>query len=91
VVLPYHRELDAARELIDIRLADANETLSRHGLPTFTTDQIWNEVAPAIERLRPHITNTIPILHKAWKKCKTILFEGAKDPSSMWTSALTPL
>lgn len=119
IVLPYHRELDAAREaalgknkigttkrgigptyadkanriglrladmldeatareLIDIRLADANQTLARHDLPTFTVDQIWADVSPAIERLRPHVTNTIPILHDAWKSGQTILFEGAQ-------------
>lgn len=119
VVLPYHRELDAAREtalgknkigttkrgigptyadkanriglrladmlcettareLIETRLAEANTTLKHHGLPTFTVDQIWNEVTPAIERLRPHICNTIPPLNKAWKAGKTILFEGAQ-------------
>ncbi|MFC4993572.1 adenylosuccinate synthase [Rubritalea tangerina] len=119
VVLPYHRELDAAREaalgknkigttkrgigptyadkanriglrladftdeatareLIDIRLQEANETLARHGLPTFTTDQVLDEVRPAIARLLPHVTNVIPTLHKAWKEKKTILFEGAQ-------------
>ena len=119
IVLPYHRELDAAREaalgrnkigttkrgigptyadkanrnglrladmldeevareLIEIRLADANQTLAKHDLPTFTTQQVWESVAPAIERLRPHVTNTIPTLHKAWKDGKTILFEGAQ-------------
>lgn len=69
---------DTARELIDIRLADANINLERHGLPTFTTDQILEAVMPAIERLRPHVTNVIPTLHKAWKEGKTILFEGAQ-------------
>ncbi len=119
VVLPYHCELDAAREaalgenkigttkrgigptyadkanrigirladfldesiarkLIDIRLEEANELLSRHELPTFTTDQILDLVRPAIARLTPHITNVIPTLHKAWKDGKTILFEGAQ-------------
>ncbi|MGJ8673239.1 adenylosuccinate synthase [Rubritalea sp.] len=119
VVLPYHRELDAAREaalgenkigttkrgigptyadkanriglrladfineetarkLIDIRLEEANDTLSRYGLPTFTTDQVLDEVRPAIARLLPHVTNVIPTLHKAWKENKTILFEGAQ-------------
>ena len=119
VVLPYHRELDAAREaalgknkigttkrgigptyadkanriglrladfqdeetareLIDIRLQEANETLTRYGLPTFTTDQVLDEIRPAIARLMPHVTNVIPTLHKAWKEKKTILFEGAQ-------------
>ncbi|MEO1856462.1 MAG: adenylosuccinate synthase [Rubritalea sp.] len=119
VVLPYHRELDAAREaalgknkigttkrgigptyadkanriglrladfhdeetareLIDIRLQEANETLTRYGLPTFTTDEVLDEVRPAIARLLPHVTNVIPTLHKAWKEKKTILFEGAQ-------------
>ena len=119
VVLPYHRELDAAREaalgknkigttkrgigptyadkanriglrladfqdeetareLIDVRLQEANETLTRYGLPTFTTDQVLDEVRPAIARLMPHVTNVIPTLHKAWKEKKTILFEGAQ-------------
>lgn len=119
VVLPYHRELDAAREaalgknkigttkrgigptyadkanriglrladfqneatareLIDTRLVEANETLERYGLPTFTTDQVLDEVRPAIARLLPHVKNVIPMLHKAWKDGKTILFEGAQ-------------
>jgi len=118
VVLPYHRELDAAREaalgenkigttkrgigptyadkanriglrladfqdeetarkLIDIRLEEANELLTRHNLPTFTTDEILDAVRPSIQRLLPHVTNVIPTLHKAWKEGKTILFEGA--------------
>lgn len=119
IVLPYHRELDAAREaalgknkigttkrgigptyadkanrcglrladllcektarqLIDIRLVDANEILERLDLPTFTTDQILDAIRPAIERLRPHIGNTVPVLYKAWKEKQTILFEGAQ-------------
>ena len=69
---------DTARELIDIRLEDANTVLKRYGLPTFTTDSILDLIRPAIERLRPHITNVIPTLHKAWKDGKTILFEGAQ-------------
>jgi len=119
VVLPYHRELDAAREaalgknkigttkrgigptyadkanrcglrlsdmlcektarhLIEVRLNDVNQLLAKHELPTFTADQVLDEVRPAIEKLRPHVTNTIPTLHKAWKDGKTILFEGAQ-------------
>lgn len=72
------RNESTARKLIDIRLEEANELLERHGLPTFTTDQVLDTVRPAIARLMPHVTNVIPTLHKAWKDGKTILFEGAQ-------------
>ncbi|MFD0894348.1 adenylosuccinate synthase [Luteolibacter ambystomatis] len=119
VVLPFHKELDAARELalgdqkigttkrgigptyadkinrcglrmadllnkefttaqIARRLVDANEVLAKHDLPTFTAEQVIAEVYEAFERLRPHVTNTIPALHKAWKDDKVLLFEGAQ-------------
>ncbi|MGE9266777.1 MAG: adenylosuccinate synthase, partial [Verrucomicrobiales bacterium] len=72
------RDWDTARELIDLRLEEANRLLSQHELPTFTTDQVIAEVKEAIERLLPHVTDTIPSLHKAWKDDKMILFEGAQ-------------
>ena len=119
VVLPFHMELDAAREAalgdqkigttkrgigpayadkinrcglrmadlmdrafttaqITRRVAEANEVLARHGLTTFDAGQVIDEVLTAFERLRPHITNTIPILHAAWKSGKSLLFEGAQ-------------
>ncbi|MGC4013703.1 MAG: adenylosuccinate synthase [Luteolibacter sp.] len=119
VVLSFHKELDAARELalgdqkigttkrgigptyadkinrcglrmadllnkefttaqITRRLVDANEVLAKHDLPTFTAEQVIAEVYEAFERLRPHVTNTIPALHKAWKDDKVLLFEGAQ-------------
>jgi adenylosuccinate synthase len=119
VVLPYHRELDAAREaslgkrkigttkrgigptyadkanrcglrladlsnkklaleLITLRLAEANPILASYDLPQFEADEILASVEVAMERLAPHITNTIPVLHKGWKAGKEILFEGAQ-------------
>jgi len=119
VVLPYHRELDAAREmslgdkkigttkrgigptyadkanriglrladfrdpakakeLITIRLEEANRTLAYHDLPTFETEKVFAEVEAAIDRLRPHFANVIPIVHSSWKNKETILFEGAQ-------------
>ena len=119
VVLPFHKELDAAREIalgdqkigttkrgigptyadkvnrcglrvadlmdrefttaqINRRVAEVNEILAKYDLPQFTADQIIEEVYTAFERLRPHVTNTIPVLHKAWKAGQTILFEGAQ-------------
>ena len=119
VVLPYHRELDAAREmslgdkkigttkrgigptyadkanriglrladfrdpakakeLITIRLEEANRTLAYHDLPTFEPEKVFAEVEAAIDRLRPHFANVIPIVHSSWKNKETILFEGAQ-------------
>ncbi|MDA0767252.1 MAG: adenylosuccinate synthase, partial [Verrucomicrobia bacterium] len=119
VVLPYHRELDAAREaslgdrkigttkrgigpayadkanrcglrladllnkelaheLITLRLAEANPILAAHGLPQFDADSVLASIETALDRLRPYITNTIPVLHEAWKSGKEILFEGAQ-------------
>ncbi len=119
VVMPFHKELDAAREIalgdqkigttkrgigpayadkvnrcglriVDFldrdfavqqivrRIAEANDVLARHDLMTFNADQVIEEVYTAFERLRPHISNTIPVLHAAWKSGKTILFEGAQ-------------
>lgn len=72
------RNWDSARELIETRLEDANRTLAFYELPTFTADEIIDEVKVAIERLLPHVTDTIPTLHKAWKEEKSILFEGAQ-------------
>lgn len=119
IVLPCHKELDAAREAalgeqkigttkrgigptyadkinrcglrmadlldrefataqITRRVAEANEVLARYDLTTFDATQVSAEVFTAFERLRPHMTNTIPILHAAWKAGKSLLFEGAQ-------------
>lgn len=119
VVLPFHKELDAAREaalgdqkigttkrgigpayadkinrcglrmadLLDkdfstariaARIVEANEVLAKFDLPTFEASAVIEETYAAFERLRPHVTNTIPVLHQAWKSGKTIIFEGAQ-------------
>jgi len=119
VVMPFHKELDAAREAslgdrrigttkrgigpayadkinrcglrmadlfdrgfaeaqITHRVAEANEILKRFDLETFEATKVIDEVYTAFARLRPHVTNTIPALHTAWKSGKKLLFEGAQ-------------
>lgn len=119
VVMPYHKELDEARELargdkkigttkrgigptyadkanrdglrlvdlldnavateiLEARLPSVNEALAKYDLPQFTVEGVLEEVATAIERLRPHVSDTIPVLHDAYKAGETILFEGAQ-------------
>lgn len=69
---------DFACEMIKRRLDEANEVLSRFDLQTFEADAVIEEIYTAFERLKPHLTNTIPVVHKAWKDGKNILFEGAQ-------------
>ncbi len=119
VVFPFHKELDAAREIalgdqkigttkrgigptysdkvnrcgiriadlldeeftraqVTRRLVEVNEILAKYDLPQFTADAVLEEIYTAFARLRPHVTNTIPVLHAAWKSGKSILFEGAQ-------------
>lgn len=119
VVFPFHKELDAAREIslgaqkigttkrgigpsyadkvnrcglrmadlldrefstaqIAKRVTEVNEILSKYDLPTFEANQVTEEIYTAFERLRPHVSNTIPTVHAAWKADKNLLFEGAQ-------------
>lgn len=66
------------RETVARRTREANEILAKFDLPTFDANEQADEVLAAFERLRPHVTNTIPVLHKAWKNGDQILFEGAQ-------------
>jgi adenylosuccinate synthase len=63
---------------ITARVAEANEILVRYNLTTFTAEEVIAEVYSAYERLKPHVSNTIPVLHTAWKAGKKLLFEGAQ-------------
>ncbi len=119
VVLPFHKEMDAAQESalgkkaigttkrgigptyadkarrIGVRMADmrdpaifdevlrrrikmANAEMERMGLPAMDEEKMVAEVSTAADVLRPHITNTIPVMHEAVASGKSILFEGAQ-------------
>jgi adenylosuccinate synthase len=70
------REFTTAQ--ITRRVAEANEVLAKFDLQTFDPAAVCEEVYAAFDRLMPHVTNTIPVLHEAWKSGKNILFEGAQ-------------
>jgi len=69
---------ELAQELLEARLPEVNEILAKYDLPQFTVEGVLAEIAPAMERLTPHIKDTIPVLHDARKAGQTILFEGAQ-------------
>ena len=119
IVLPVHKELDAAREIalgtakigttkrgigpayadkinrcglrmadladpefaadrITRRVEEANGVLAQYDLPTFDAAEVIAEVQAAYARLKPHVANTIPVVHRAWRSGKNVLFEGAQ-------------
>ena len=41
-------------------------------------ETVYTEIEAAIDRLRPHFADVIPIIHNSWKKNEVILFEGAQ-------------
>ena len=67
-----------AHELVSVRLEDANQFLGAHNIPTHDPEKVLEEVESGLERLRPHVANTIPVLHDAWKAERNIVFEGAQ-------------
>ena len=69
---------EMARELVSVRLEDANQFLDLHNMDSHDPTTVLAAVEGALERLRPHVTNTIPTLHQAWKAGRNIVFEGAQ-------------
>ncbi|MGN0836229.1 MAG: adenylosuccinate synthase [Akkermansia sp.] len=64
--------------VLKARIKTANEELQRYGKPAADPAETLDAVMAAADVLRPHIANTIPVLNKAAKAGKTILFEGAQ-------------
>src|SRR5258706_15999509 len=119
VVLPYHRELDAQREvlkgknkigttkrgigpaygdkaartglrmidlvnpsrfehLLKLKIKENNEILKAFGAKPLSFPQVHKAYRAAGDRLRPFVTNTVVLLHKATRRGDNILFEGAQ-------------
>ncbi len=64
--------------VLKARIKTANEELVRLGWPAADPQVTLDAVMAAADVLRPHITNTIPVINNAIKAGKTILFEGAQ-------------
>lgn len=119
VVLPYHGEIDAAREarlsddrrigttkrgigpaygdkvsrtglrmcdftgpnaaaMIELRINEANLILGAMNAELLDVEKIRDEYLAVAERVRPFVTDTIVMVHKAIAENKSILFEGAQ-------------
>ena len=63
--------------IISVRLEDASSFMKGHGMPSHDTSAVMEAVEPALARLKPHVTNTIPALHEAWRRKKHCMRGGS--------------
>lgn len=72
------KDPDHLLEVLRRRMKTANEELERLGGQPADPEETIRIVTAAADVLRPHIANTIPVLNKALKEGKSVLFEGAQ-------------
>lgn len=63
---------------IERNLEEANRIIVLFGQQPLRADDIYNEIAPLVERLRPFVCETSHFLAEARKEKKKILLEGAQ-------------
>ncbi|MFT5465379.1 MAG: adenylosuccinate synthase [Verrucomicrobiales bacterium] len=80
VGLRMHDILDMANfaERLRAKIVDANKLAAAAGVDPIDVEETVAKVIAAVERLRPHVTNTMAVLHAALKSGKSLLFEGAQ-------------
>ncbi len=66
------------RSRIERNLEEANRIIVLYGQQPLRADEIFEEISPLVERLRPFVTETSHFLAEARKQKKRILLEGAQ-------------
>src|SRR5215216_6623943 len=69
---------DVLRMRIERNLEEANRIIVLYGQQPLRADEIYDEIAPLVERLRPFVAETSHFLAEARKANKKILLEGAQ-------------
>ncbi|HEX8735426.1 MAG TPA: adenylosuccinate synthase [Pyrinomonadaceae bacterium] len=69
---------EVLRMRIERNLEEANRIIVLYGQPPLYADQIFNEISPLIDRLRPFVAETSHFLAEARQAKKKILLEGAQ-------------
>jgi adenylosuccinate synthase len=64
--------------LLRKRVEDNNRVLEAWGAATLDADSLLEQLAPVVERIRPYITDTVPLLNRAIADGASVLFEGAQ-------------
>ena len=65
-------------ELLKSRLDEANRVLVALGGEALDESELLKEYMAAAEQMKPYVTDTVTMLHKALAENKSILFEGAQ-------------
>jgi adenylosuccinate synthase len=65
-------------ELLKSRLDEANRVLVALGGEALDEAELLKEYMAAAEQMKPYVTDTVTMLHKALAENKSILFEGAQ-------------
>lgn len=66
------------KSLLQTRVTQLNKLFSALGTDLLDADAIYASYSVAAEKLKPFVTDTVTLLHNAWKAAKNILFEGAQ-------------
>ena len=66
------------RTRIERNLEDANRLISAYRGTELDADQVFDEIAPLIERLQPFIADTTHYLNAAVREGRSVLIEGAQ-------------
>jgi adenylosuccinate synthase len=71
-------DADILRSRIERNIEDANLIISAYRGTRLDAQQVFDEVAPLVERLEPFVTDTTSYLNNAIREGRSILVEGAQ-------------
>ncbi len=69
---------DLLRAKIERALIEKNALLTHYGEKPLSVDAVLEEILPYAKRLAPHLADVSAEIGAAWKKGKTVMFEGAQ-------------
>jgi adenylosuccinate synthase len=69
---------EVLRSRIARNLEDANRIIEAYGGTRLEADQVYDEIAPFVERLAPFVADTMHFLNRAARDGRSILVEGAQ-------------
>jgi adenylosuccinate synthase len=69
---------DHLRTRIERNIEDANLIIRRYRGTTLDADQVFNEIAPLVERMSAFVTDTTAFVNRAVREGQSVLVEGAQ-------------